>query len=1087
MAQKPPKKEEKIFYEALEKSPEQREAFLKEACGKDQQLYDRVKALIKAHDIQDGFLESPILNSEVTLDEYPLSEAPGTKIGRYKLLEQIGEGGMAVVFMAEQTQPFQRRVALKIIKLGMDTRQVIARFEVERQVLAMMDHPNIAKVHDAGITETGRPYFVMELVRGISITEYCDKNNLSTQDRLRLFIPVCQAIQHAHQKGIIHRDIKPSNVLVTMHDGIPMPKVIDFGIAKAVNQRLTEKTLFTRFAQMIGTPEYMSPEQAEMSALDVDTRTDIYSLGVLLYELLIGITPFPGEELRSKGYMEIQRIIRETDPDKPSTKLSTLGDSLTDIAKHRKCNPDSLRKSVQGDLDWIVMKTLEKDRTRRYETAHGLAEDIERHLNYEPVLAGPPGRIYSLKKFLRKHRKLVIAAGVMTVLAACVVVVSVMYIRQLNRSEKAEALDHRNLLASVQQLFLGREFSEAKSQVEALVDSKYIGPEARLLHARITLEMQGPGEALKELEKLLDERDEVAGQAHYLLARIYYDGDPGAPERTEEYRLQWEHHQREAERLLPKTADTYLLKAVNTSLVPKTLELLKKALELDESHYGSLRERAYWSYAANDYYKMAKDAARMINVQPKNELGYALSAIAQRELGQFDDAIEDHDRAIRISPEDARLYDQRHQTFLRMGKHHEALSDAQRCVQLEPNELDYHVHVFCAFVALGRYDDAKAKYDEIMKSDLTRKGVFPNLTYHSVIEAMHHGLPWHPPGSQPEGSAFFRMYEAEKEYRYLAARAKLTAYPGFHPSWSPDGACLTYSKGKFGSTCVAILDIETGKTRILASPGKDPEWSPDGKYIAYVRDRKILSSDVIPVSSFDRLTGYDYRVWGEVWLVKADGTEEPRFLAKGGWPCWGPDSKRVFYRSRPSEELFSIYSISIEDNSEPVLLMKCPDYVPAVSPDGKYVAYGHESESFHIVELVTQSEVVNLKIPLSIRPTIHWSPDGQELILPAFGGGGGLRIYDRKKGEVWHVLKNGGNFVSCNWSSAYRSNIAIVGTASSIWMPTLILICPQPKHLVLRKHLKNTIRRRSATVHVRFKLILTTPALIMERYRIYCF
>ncbi|MHC4753159.1 MAG: serine/threonine protein kinase, partial [Planctomycetota bacterium] len=387
--------EETIFYTALDiKSPNERNAYLEKACGINKKLFARMEALLKVHAAEHSFLEAVGPNLNIALYEEPLSEGPGTVIGRYKLLEKIGEGGMAVVYMAEQEKPIRRKVALKIIKLGMDTRQVIARFEAERQALAMMDHPNIAKVLDAGATETGRPYFVMELVKGVSITEYCDKNELSTRDRLDLFIQVCNAVQHAHQKGIIHRDIKSSNVMVTQRNGEPIPKVIDFGIAKATSRRLTEKTLFTRYAHIIGTPAYMSPEQAELSELDVDTRTDIYSLGVLLYELLTGTTPFSEEELRKAGYVEMQRVIREEEPTKPSTKLSTLGETLTDIAKHRSSTPDLLRKAIRGDLDWIVMKTLEKDRVRRYETANNLAEDIRRHLGDEPVAAHPPSTLH---------------------------------------------------------------------------------------------------------------------------------------------------------------------------------------------------------------------------------------------------------------------------------------------------------------------------------------------------------------------------------------------------------------------------------------------------------------------------------------------------------------------------------------------------------------------------------------------------------------------------------------------------------------------------------------------------------------------
>jgi len=435
-----PKDEKSIFEAAMAlKTLAAREAYLDEACRSDTALRARIAALVVAREDQAYFLNQFVPASESMSDD--IVEAPGTVIGRYKLLERIGEGGMAVVYMAEQTEPICRKVALKIIKLGMDTRQVIARFEAERQALAMMDHPNIAKVFDAGATETGRPYFVMELVHGVSITTYCDQSQLDTHQRLRLFVQVCHAVQHAHQKGIIHRDLKPSNVMVTMHDDKLVPKVIDFGIAKATNQRLTEKTLFTRYAHIIGTPAYMSPEQAQMSGLDVDTRTDIYSLGVLFYELLTGTTPFGPHTLQEAGYTEIERIIRETDPPKPSTRLRNLGPNLIEVARERRTSGEALRKLIEGDLDWIVMKCLEKDRTRRYATAHTLAEDVERHLRNEPILAGSPGLLYRAGKFWRRHRLQIAAAAAVTVLLAGLVVAVVMY-RQASNLQwaKGEAL-----------------------------------------------------------------------------------------------------------------------------------------------------------------------------------------------------------------------------------------------------------------------------------------------------------------------------------------------------------------------------------------------------------------------------------------------------------------------------------------------------------------------------------------------------------------------------------------------------------------------------------------------------------------------
>jgi WD40 repeat protein len=441
----------RIFDAAVELgTPAERAAYLDAACGPDSQLRVEVEELLKHDDSSGSFLNLPARSDPQATADEPVSERPGMVIGPYKLLERIGEGGFGVVFMAEQTQPVRRKVALKVIKPGMDTRQVVARFEAERQALALMDHPHIARVFDGGETAAGRPYFVMELVKGVPITDFCDQNHLSVPERLGLFVAVCQAVQHAHTKGVIHRDLKPGNVLVTLHDGTPVAKVIDFGIAKAMGQQLTDKTLFTNFAQMIGTPLYMSPEQAGMSGLDVDTRTDVYALGVLLYELLTGTTPFDQERLRAAGYDEIRRIIREEEPAKPSKRFSTLGEVSVTLSANRQSDPKRLCQLFRGELDWVVMKALDKDRNRRYETASAFAADVQRYLHDEPVLACPPSTLYRLRKFARRNKALFLTASVIAVallVAVATLAVSSVLVWQAKDDLRRDSYFHRIALA----------------------------------------------------------------------------------------------------------------------------------------------------------------------------------------------------------------------------------------------------------------------------------------------------------------------------------------------------------------------------------------------------------------------------------------------------------------------------------------------------------------------------------------------------------------------------------------------------------------------------------------------------------------
>jgi serine/threonine protein kinase/Tol biopolymer transport system component len=1010
-----------IFSEAITKvTSDDLTAYLDEVCGSDGQLRAEIESLVAAHRQAGVFLHG-LIEKQPPSGEPPIVEGPGTVIGRYKLLEKIGEGGMAVVYMAEQTEPLRRKVALKIIKLGMDTRQVIARFEAERQALAMMDHPNIAKVLDAGATETGRPYFVMELVTGVSSTEYCDKNNLSTKDRLALFMQVCNAVQHAHQKGIVHRDIKPSNVMVTHHDGKPVPKVIDFGIAKAINQKLTEKTLFTRYAHIIGTPAYMSPEQAELSDLDIDTRSDIYSLGVLLYELLTGTTPFSEEELRKARYMEMQRVIREQEPVKPSTKLSTLGDTLTDIAKHRGCTPDLLRKAVRGDLDWIVMKSLEMDRARRYETANNLASDILRHLEHEPVAARGPSTTYRIERFLRRHRSQVVAVLVVAVFACAAAIVLSMWSRDRVQLAEAEGFKHRGILSQAREQYAKAEREAALETINPICDSKHVGPEARLLEATILVDNRRSKEAIAVLGGLLDEKPEIAGAAHSLLARILWEsGSPDAEKLAE-----IEEHRRKAESLLPETAEAYFLRAMTTLTVKEQLASLDKALQLDSGHYESRRLRAYTYYASRKYDRLQDDALVMTILRPRDPLGYSLRANAWRELGRYPEAIADYALAISLTPSDEPqhidLRIQQSETFLRMGDCERVIAEAQAGSK-DSSSLQYHR--FAALTALGEYDAATTLFRDIIAQGHESRQKFRDWCAKYVFDTLEAGRSWYPANREPVGSAFLPMAEAEETYRSLSAKGghRLTT-GGFSARWSPDGKTLAFSLGVQGYSGVAIFDRATKETDLLIVPGKDPRWSPDGKYIAFVRDRQNLRLEELltPAPGSQRPPETDE----ELWIMKADGTA-PRRLAHGSWPSWASDSASLYYLSRKDGTLSQI---SLADQAgEPKSIMKWSYVLPSVSPDNRYVSC-FETGSLKIKNLASQETIAECRMPSITWGVTGWSPSGNEVCL---GGGNserdpiGLWLYDLQKNEFLRVLD--GQITATCWSPTSTELTFCLGT-----------------------------------------------------------
>lgn len=670
-------RDQAIFEAALDfTDPAERRAFIAQTCGEDSALRERIEQLLAFSQKADPFFSDCANALGAAAAEAHASEAHSTahsnlklepqendRIGPYKLLQKIGEGGCGVVYMADQERPVRRRVALKIIKPGMDTKSVIARFEAERQALALMDHPNIARVLDAGATETGRPYFVMELVCGVKITDFCDQNRLGMRERLELFVRVCSAVQHAHQKGIIHRDLKPSNIMITLHDGVPVPKVIDFGIAKATGQILTDKTLFTSYAQLMGTPAYMSPEQMEMSGLNLDTRTDIYSLGVLLYELLTGRTPFDTAELLKSGVDTLRRVVREQEPLSPSAKLKTLGnEEFTRTARMRQVEPPRLWSQLHGDLDWIVIKCLEKDRTRRYETVNGLAMDIQRQLKQEPVLARPPSRWYRVQKFARRNRLACLSgAAVVTAVLAGAVISTLLFFeeRDAKRSEtllRKEA-ELREEQSRVAMLVTQRRFEEAdklvthvpldKPSIEAAAELRALG-DWHALHGRWQQAAERFGSTVRVNQ--LDGADLVGSDQLKFAASLVKSGDlrgyeefrQGAVAKTPPKDLATQYWTFKAALALP--ADTNLLQSLSRpadsvkNTFP-TANLMRpspahgpqwsEALALMELRRGQFSEALNWCYTWESY--PVHNGAGITTVD-------LIKAISNWQLGQYQTA-----------------------------------------------------------------------------------------------------------------------------------------------------------------------------------------------------------------------------------------------------------------------------------------------------------------------------------------------------------------------------------------------------------------------------------------------------------------
>ncbi|UCH70823.1 MAG: protein kinase, partial [Candidatus Bathyarchaeota archaeon] len=979
-------------------------------------------------------------NEEDKPERLPSISGPGTgpanlsappEVEGYEILRILGEGGMGVVYLARQKVPVQRLVALKIVKPGMDSKRVIARFEAEEQALALLDHPNIAQVYDAGATNDGHPYFSMEYVEGLSISEHCDKCRLSIEERLRLFIQVCEGVQHAHQKGIIHRDIKPSNVLVYTDGNKPLPKIIDFGVAKALTAPLTERTLFTEQGQLLGTPEYMSPEQAEMTSQDIDTRSDIYSLGILLYELLTGTTPFSKKELRLAGYLEMQRVIREGEPAKPSTKLSTLGATLTDIAKLRSSNPNLLRKTIRGDLDWIVMKSLDKNRKRRYESVGVLAADVQRHLNDDPVLARPPSTAYRLRKLLHKHRLRVVVSLAGVVMVVVLAVTLVMWNENLNRLVQVESLEHKAILSEARGLYAAGEFVTALRKVESILRSRHVGSEAWLLKASLLVEGRHPEEAADRLNNLFDERPEIAGVAHALLARIYWESGVEEADRLKAIN----EHRRKALELLPATAEAYFLRALVAPTIKERLEFLDTALDLDPGYYEAVRYKAFTHNASKDYIQMQVEARIMTALRPQDPWGYHLSAIAHRETGSYEEAIKYLDRAIHLTPEEdvrfVELYRERYLTHIRMAKYEDALRDAQKCAHLQEEDKFSHFQVFCALVRLGRHEDAAEIFRTVFQPDSQAKARFNEWSRRYVFETLGGGQQLRLPNQAEQEDAFRYLWEAVEFYRTIEKKAKLLIIDGYGASWSPDGSMLAYHRRISGTGGIEVMELKTGKTQLLTVPGRRPQYSPDGRYIAFIRD-----SQAIPLSEFisservyRRSRVVPYETWDrdEIWLMKADGTE-PRRLARGGEHNWGQDSDRVFYISRLDRML---YSISVEDTQpEPVPVISWSRYNIFVSADNKQLAF-IDDNILKILDLHSKSLLSRWEVPHEAK-LFWWDARTNALILG--GDRAGLWIYDPSTGTGRKILSGLSISQTCPSPDGSKLTIGVRTPISCTWL-----------------------------------------------------
>lgn len=1024
------------FLNALDKGTrDEREAYLDTACADDSDLREQVDRLLDAHESARGFLDPEIFASDTPVPPESV-DFSGSVVGRYHLLEKIGEGGMAVVYRAEQEQPIRRQVAIKVIKLGMDTKEVIARFEAERQVLALMEHPNIAKVLDAGATEAGKPYFVMELVQGVSITDYCDENRLSTGDRLKLFVPVCDAVHHAHQKGIIHRDLKPSNILVAQRDGKPVPMIIDFGIAKAVTQRLSGKTRLTLHTQLVGTPEYMSPEQADTGDSDIDTRTDIYSLGVVLYELLAGTPPFDTATLRHAAIGEIQRIIREEEPLRPSTRIGAMGDAAKEIAARRSTHVADLAKRLTRELEWIPLMALRKDRARRYRSASEFGDDIHNYLNERPLVAGPESVIYRFRKTVRKHR-----ISAMAITAAAVALIAGFAISTLLYVNMRQALDVASKLkiqAEVDRILDTAQKLRVKGQCRAALEEIGAQPEEtqslypiRLMKAQLQVDLGQFDPAEDELLQLTQTHSEpqIAGVAHSLLARIFLTINPARANK----------HRQQAESILPQTAEDFYLRGMFAASAKDALKWLSKAVEKDIAHYSARKARAFACYKLKAYRDMERDANVLVELRSRDYMGYALRGIARRETGQYALALEDHAKAIDLcndKDELIRLYEQRQVTHIRRGEYRQALEDAEQVEVLKNDGPEFPL--LDALMPLGDYERIEAEHKEVSALH-PRVARFAKVSAESyVFDLQERGQSLVLPADIAAESPFYLMEQAANLYEWLKTRATPLPISGgsWLGDWSPDGRYIAYRhfsaygwlpdtlegiKPNRVTSSIEILDLLSGETRLIARFGNGPMWSPDDQHIVFV--------------------DYSNKEGPELWLISSAGGE-PQKLAQGARPQWSGDSRCVFFRGYDGR-VWSIDIVSREASPVPGLKGYSGTYLQSfrLSPDERMIADQNLGEIL-VRTFPEGEELVRWKMPWPLQiwaGQLRWHPGGKTLVFNSSAQYNqmGMCLFDVEQGETRHVINVTRPWCRTIWSPDGSQLIIQPYSQDQVWIMSI--------------------------------------------------